>query len=258
MRKFTILFFACLLLIASPAVAQEEATQPGKSIRDNLREKVEEKLIQLSRKPRSLVGKITEITNSVLILDTKAGIKQVKITDETVIVEAGKEARKTIKATDLEVGNFVVAMGYFDTKDSLTAKRILTMADTPLRAKRPVYGLVESIKDGTLVVKHPKKDGSTGSSALSSLSKDPPQGDTWTVKTSSKTRVTAKVDGKMEKVDVAAVEAGDRIIAIGEPVKNAANTITAKLIHIIPGKAKGLLKTAKPTPKVSPSPSPTP
>ncbi len=226
---------------ASPsASASASPAASGKSIRDNLRERVEEKLTQLINKPRAFVGKITQISNSALTVDSKGGIKQVKVTDKTVLIQVADGKPKTIKESDLAVGNFVVAMGYVENKDTLSARRILTMSQDPRQARHPVYGIVQSAKDGTLVVKHPKKD------------------ETWTVKTSTKTEVTLKNDGKMGKSDFKSIVEGDRIIAVGIPVKNAAFTITAKLIHVIPGEAHGLLKSPTASPKATKSPTPKP
>lgn len=219
---------------ASPsASASATPGATGKSIRDNLRERVEEKLTKLINKPRAFVGKITQISNSALTIETKTGIKQVKVTDKTVIVQVDNGKSKTIKEADLAVGNFVVAMGYTENKDTIEARRILTMSDDPLEVRRPVYGIVQSVKDGTFAVKHPKKD------------------ETWTVKTSSKTEVTLKTDGKMGKSEIKSIAEGDRIIAVGTSVKNTTFTINAELIHVIPGEAHGLVKSPSPSPKAT-------
>lgn len=226
---------------ASPtSTASATPASNGKSIRDNLRERVEEKLNKLSNKPRAFVGKITQISNSSLILQTKENTKQVKISEDTTIIQVSAKGQKTINESDLAVGEYVVAMGIIENKDTLSATRILTMTENPLRARQPVYGVVQSTDKGTFTVKHPKKD------------------ETWTVKTSSSTRVTVKADGKIEKTSVDAVAVEDRIIAVGEPVKNTTNTITAKLLHVIPGAAHGLLKSPTPSasPKATKSPAP--
>ncbi|MBI4059330.1 hypothetical protein HY404_03780 [Candidatus Microgenomates bacterium] len=235
------------LFLVSPSFGQESASPPGKTIRDNLKEKVEEKLNQLAKKPRSYVGKINQITDGVVMLDAKSGLKQIKITSSTTIIEVGKGGRKTIKSTDLVVGNFAVVMGYLESKDTLNASRILTMSENPERVRRPVYGVVQTIVDKTITVKHPKAESSPSG-------KD----EIWTVKTSAKTKVTKKVDNKMTSAQVADIAVGDRIIAIGEPVKDSVNTITAKLIHVIPGKATGLIKSPSPSPKPTKKPTPSP
>ena len=217
----------------------------GKSIRDNLRERVEEKLDKLTNKPRAFVGKITQISNSSLTLETKSGVKQVKLVKDIVIVQIEDQKSKTIKESDLAVGDFAVAMGYFESKDTLSAKRILTTNKDPLEIRKPVYGVVQSYKDSSFIVKHPAKN------------------DTWTVKTSSKTKTTIKVDGKIEKSDIDSIAVGDRIVAVGKSVKNGVYTIAAELIHVIPGVAHGLNspalpKATKPASPAGGSPTPKP
>ena len=241
-----LVFWIAGSLLAFSALAQEEATSPGRSVRDTLRERVEKRLSELQNKPHAFVGKITDIQNTSLILETKAGTRQVKLSEKTTIVETRKGTKKTLQVKDLIIGNFIVAIGYLDTKDVLDARRILVVDTLPKTTKRAIYGLVESLEKDTLKIKHPKKNGSASS----------PQVDTWTVKTTAKTRVTAKVNNKVEKVSVSDIEVGDRIAAVGEPAEGETNTITARLIHAIPGKASGLLKSPKASP--SPRPSPTP
>lgn len=236
------LLVGLLLSTVSLVYAQDEATQPGKSIRDNLRERVEERLAQLSQKPRAFVGKIAQITDGSLMLTTRTGTKQVKVTEDAIIIQVGAKGQKTVKPSDLALENFVIAMGVLEDKDTLSASRILMSTENPLEPRRPVYGVVQETGSGTLVVKHPKKD------------------ETWTIKFSSSTRVSAKVDTKIEKVNANTIEVGDRIIAVGSLVSGSVNTITAKLIHVIPGKAEGLLKSPSPspTPRATSTPKPTP
>ncbi|MBI2405830.1 hypothetical protein HYV21_02150 [Candidatus Microgenomates bacterium] len=219
---------------------EQDATQPGKSIRDNLRERVEERLAQLSQKPRAFVGKITQITDGSLMLTTRTGTKQVKVKEDAIILQVGNRGQKTVKPSDLALENFVIAMGILEDKDTLNASRILMSTENPLLPRRPVYGVVQETGSGTLVVKHPKKED-----------------EAWTIKFSSSTRVSAKVDTKIEKVNANTIEVGDRIIAVGSLVSGSVNTITAKLIHVIPGKATGLL-SPEPSPSPTQKPSPTP
>lgn len=233
-----LVFWIAGSLLTFSALAQEEATSPGKSVRDALRERVEKRLSELQNKPHAFAGKITDIQNTSLLLETKAGTRQVKFSEKTAIVETKKGTKKTLQVKDLIIGNFIVAIGYLDTKDVLDARRILVVDNLPIATRRAVYGIVQSIEKSAIMIKHPKKD------------------ETWTIQTNDKTRVTEKLDTKVEKVMVKDIEVGDRIAAVGEPAKGETNTITARLIHVIPGKATGLLKSPKASP--SPRPSPTP
>lgn len=211
----------------------EESTGPAKSVRDTLKEKVEEKLTQLANKPRALIGKITDIQEGSLLIETKTGIKQLKLSEDTKIIDNRDDTKKNLETKDLVIGDQVIAMGWTDTKDVLDTKRILVVGALPVTTKRAVYGVVQEIKKDSLVLKHPKKD------------------DIWTIRVDSKTRATKKIDEKMEKVSFSEVQAGDRVAVVGN-LDKAVNTLVAKLIHVIPGKALGS-DMQNPT-----SPSPTP
>lgn len=240
---------------SSPSPSVLPSTSPaGKSVRDAVRERVEEKLNQLSNKPRAYVGKITDIQDSSLVVETKNGIRQIKLTNTTAVIQITQKGRKEIKTKDLAIGNFVVVMGFVEMKDVLAANRILTIEQLPKPSRRAVYGIVQTNNlpaggqgKGTLTIRHPKKD------------------ETWTIETNSKTVVTKKaesstsgVDGKMEKAKVADIATGDRIVVVGTPDEKAEsstsgkqNTLLARLIHVIPEEVQGLLESPKPSPALT-------
>lgn len=224
---------------ATPSASPKPSTSPTpKTVRDALREKVEERLTELSQKPKAYVGTITDIQDSSLILETHRGIRQIKLGSQIVVVQIrdGKTVKSEIK--DLGIGNFAAVLGFLETKDVLSARRIIILEELPKPSKKAVYGIVEAGGKNTITIKHPKKDA------------------IWVLQTNSKTMVTKKMDGKIEKTQVSAIEAGDRIVAVGEAVKDKENTLLAKLIHVIPGKAKELLGSPNPSPTAKPSPTP--
>lgn len=243
MKKLLILLVTgCWILASLPVFAQDEdATSPGKSVRDQLRERIEERLAELQNKPRATIGKIADIQNSSLLIETNQGMRQVKLSEETQIVGTKDDNKKTLQQKDLKIGDIVTAMGYQKTKDILDAQRILVLEEMPKANRRSIYGIVESKTKDTVIIKHPKTS------------------ETWTIKTTNKTKVTGKVDNKIENLSFPDIEEQDRIVAVGKPTKNGINTLSANLIHIIPGKAKGLAPIESGLTKPpSPSPKPTP
>lgn len=220
----------------APSASPVASTEP--TVRETLRERVEEKLTTLVNRPRSLLGKITDIQDSSLLIETKNGIKQLKLNQEINIIDNREDKKKTLEIKNLQIGDSIAALGFTDTKDILDTRRILVVSETTI-IKRAVYGIVQEKSAGKLTIKHPKKD------------------ETWTIKTDGKTKFSAKLDGKIGKVKFDDIEVGDRIISIGIPTKES-NTLLTKLIHVIPGKAKGLLASPSPKPSSSPTPSPSP
>lgn len=225
---------ALFLLLAAPTAAQQESTS---SVRDLVREKVKEKLENLTRKPTATVGILEQITDSTLEIKTKENKALLASTTKDTLyfrISAGK--KKEIKFDELILGEFVVAMGFRNGNEVLEAKRVVTHDKSPIVNKHSVYGVVKATDKSTLTVEHPKTR------------------ETWTVKTSSKTTVTAKVDSKMQEVGFDAIKIGDRVTAVGILDSKAQNTLEAKRVHVIPGLARGLLS---PTPKPTKKPTPT-
>lgn len=247
--KFLLTFMLCALFMLSvllpTTLAQEYSSSISpsgtpKNVRDNLRERVEEKLTQLSNKPRALIGKITEIQDGSLLIETKDGVKQLKLGANVTVIDArDSKNKKTLDGKSLVLGDLIVALGFQNSKDVLEGRRILVISELPTSTRRAVYGIVEELKKDSLIIRHPKKD------------------EMWTIKVDSKTRFTKKSDGKVQKAEFSDVETGDRIVAVGTPTKET-NTLMARLIHVIPGKAKGLIKSPSPSPSTKPGPSSTP
>lgn len=223
---------------ATPKAKEDQAT---KSATDEVRERVRKKIENLVKKPRAVVGTLAEITDSTLEITVKGGKQAMVATSkETSYVRVSKGKRAEIKFEELVIGDFVVAMGYRNGNNVLEARRVIAYDKSPLSARRVVYGIVESNEKGVLTIKHPKT------------------GNSWKIKTTSKTKVTRKKDGGFEEIKPAEVEVGSRIVAAGTPDEKDAGLLVARRIHIIPGLAQGLTGTSNPTTSPSPSPQPTP
>lgn len=252
MRKIYLLLVTCYLLLVTPALAlaisptpgEETATPTGRL--EQIKERVQERIQDLTKaKKRAVWGTLSQVTNSTLVLTTSRGEQRIKTTDQTKFFIGKKEG----KMSDLAIGNFIIAMGY-EKNGVLVARRVSTSSQPPKPAPRrkAVYGKVNDLseEEKILVLTHPKKPGLS-----------------FEVKTTDKTVITKKVDGppggeagKMKKINFEGVKIGDRLVAVGTQEKEG-GTITAKLIHVIPGRAEGLEKESiTPTPKASPTPKP--
>lgn len=212
-------------LFVKPTYAQEEAT-PETSQENDVRNRVREKIENLLKKPRAVIGTLSEISDSTLeIKDRKGDLRMAATGDETVFVRVAKGKRSEIEFKDLVLGDFIIAMGFKNGNDVLEAKRVITFDKSPITKRHAAYGVVQSNEEGTLTIKHPKTN------------------EVWTVETSKGTTVTKKVEGKMQEVDVDEIEVGARVVAAGTPESPPAggeeNTIEAGRIHVIPGRAEG-------------------
>lgn len=199
-----------------------------KEIRDAVKEKVREKVeeVKLGQK-RAYVGEITQINDLTLTLSTPTGTKQVNVAEEAVIVGKGS---KKIAFSDIKVGDFCIVMGYVGENNVLDGRRIVISAKPkPLNREVAFGGVTDtSEEEKVLTVRNEKKNV------------------VYTVEVTDKTIITKKVDGSVKKVKFADIVKGDCLVAIGTPSENEEKFITAKLIHVIPGKA---VPTASPTPE---------
>lgn len=247
-KKLCLLFIAYCLLVAPVALAQSPTPEPTneEEISQEIKEKVQERIEAITEtklRKAAYFGNISNITGSEITVNTKKGERIVKTDEETKFI--GKNNQE-IKLADLKIGNFVIAMGDLDASGSFLGKRILVLAKQPEVAptRLAVHGKVVDISQEEKIIslKHLKQDLA------------------YEIEITDETTITKKVGEKISKIKFEDIEIGDRIVAIG--IKEKENgTITASIVHVIPGLAKGLEKvtpTPKPSPKVSPKLSPTP
>ncbi len=125
-------------------------------------------------------------------------------------------------------------MGYLGESETLEAKRIVVISKPKPPFRVVAFGRVTDIssEEKLLTVKNEKK------------------GITYTIAVTDKTIITKKTDNKVQKVQFSAIEIGNRLVAVGTPTENENKLITAKIIHVIPGKALGQEKpSSSPTPE---------
>lgn len=251
--KTILLTIFLLAIVSAPVWAQSPTATPSgqddskiKDIRDAVKEKVKEQIDKIKQgKPKAYAGKITEVGEASITLNTQSGEKQVLISDQTKIFDKNK---KEITLAQLKVGDFVIAMG-FPTDNALDGRRIVVSPQPKISQKEAVFGRVTDIsEENILTIKNEKKNI------------------TYMVETDSKTVITKKVNNNVAKVNFEMIKLDDRVVAVGTVTENEEKIITAKLIHVIPGLALGEEKpavtvtpTPKPkatsTPKASPSPT---
>ena len=225
--SFLIFNLATLAHGQSPTPTPEEKI---KGIREAVKEKVRAKLAETQKgQKRAFVGKIAEITNSTLILETRLGEKQVKVATDTAILD--NKRRKT-KLENLGIDNFVIVMGYWGENEILEARRVVVTAEPQRSIREVVFGEVTDIseEEKVLTVKNKKKNL------------------VYTIEVTKKTKLT-------KKLKFSDIKKSDRLIVVGIPSEEEEKIIAAKLIHVIPTHAVGL-ESPSPSPEISPTPTP--
>lgn len=128
--------------------AQSTPEPSTSSSNSAIREKVEQKVREALNKPKAYLGIVTDIADSTIQIKTsESEIKQISTASEDVtVVNAKGTANKTIKLTDIGIGDFIVAMGYVNSNSVLSAQRIL-VTDPVTEPK--VASIVSTGKDVT-------------------------------------------------------------------------------------------------------------
>lgn len=223
------------LIFAAPVMAIE-ATDSGETIR----EKVQEKVNRAMQNPKAYIGTVTDISESTLQIgkfifnpvEEKAGeILQASIDSETVFVNA-KTTAKTVKFSDIAIGDFVIAMGYKNGNSVLTAKRVLIIEAVTTTTKTAYKGIVSEVGKNSLKFK------STDNQELE-------------VVVGKNTRITTTRDGKTVTYDLDEISEGDQIIAAGAMVKDV---FEAGRIHVVSNLSVEEIPSPSPSVKASPSP----
>lgn len=93
----------------------------------DIRARVEQKVAAALNQPKAYLGTVTDISDSTIqIKDAASQIEQVSTgSDSITVVNQIGTNNKTIKLTDIAIGDFIVAMGYVNSNAVLTAQRIL-------------------------------------------------------------------------------------------------------------------------------------
>ncbi len=119
--------------------ASTSADEKVQEIRDAISEKVQEKIQEIKEKMenKGYVGTLTEMTVSILTLDTLTGEKMVSLDEKVTIVGIDK---KIIKVKDLEIDQKIICMGTLNDNKILVAKRIVVVAPpTKVPPKREAF-----------------------------------------------------------------------------------------------------------------------
>jgi hypothetical protein len=188
---------------AQPDAEETEVTQSS----DSIRQKVQEKVDQALNSPTAYMGTVTDISEgSIQLKSADDSIAQISSKETPTVIKDGTSP-KTVKLTDIAIGDYIVAMGYRNGNHVLTAKRILISSQPGEIGKKVFYGNIASV-------------------AKAGLSLETKQGDVELAAPS--TAIIYKVAGdKFTKIKLATLEEGNLVIAVSDTSanKNSARTV---------------------------------
>lgn len=256
-KKFIVtgLLIYCVtgLLKTSPLLAQEESS-PSAIPEERIKEKIKEKLEQVvnqnledvkgaleeqaKNKLYGYAGKIKSIDQQTLTLETNDGLKQVEVASSATIYKlSSKQVKTTITFEQIEIDEFIIALGPKEEKEVLLGKRLLVIPPpSPSLKRKIVSGQVTEIDDTKIILK-------------SSLGQE-----TISLETDTKTRL--KINGvRSPKIDN--IQIGDQVNAMVS-IDSEDKIDRTLIVLVIPGKANpaALENEVEASPSATPSASP--
>lgn len=135
------------------SLPETEEQEPASSDAE-IRQKVETKVQAALNKPKAYLGIVTDITDSTIQIKTNDGeIKQISTSaEDTAVVNTTGITNKTIKLTDIAIGDYLVAMGYINSNSVLNAQRILLANAVTEPTVRALYAKVTTKSKANLTV----------------------------------------------------------------------------------------------------------
>jgi|SRR5581483_2410958 len=110
-----------------------------------------------SEKATAYIGTVTDITNSVLQIKNNYGDVQQVLTDsKTQVVDTRNNLIKTLKSSDIAIGDFIIAMGYKDGNAILSTSRIVITEALQNSTTTTFFGIVTDIGTGEITARNPK------------------------------------------------------------------------------------------------------
>lgn len=119
---------------------------------ETIRERIKNEVSGKSLKKTAYIGTITDISSGTIQIKSVQGdIKQMSLTDETTYINTLKK-NVEVKAADLAIGDYIVAMGFVNGNKVLDAKRILIGSPLVENKYKSIIGTVQSISKTKLVI----------------------------------------------------------------------------------------------------------
>ncbi len=216
MKKTIILLTITLLtsfLVKANINAQTDQASPTpdekiQGIRDQVEEKVQEKVenIVTEDEKKSWAGTIASTNDSNFELTTGRQTRTVTLDDEVKIIN---QNRQEITFQDLEIDQYVLAMGYEKIDASLSARRIVITDPYEAYDKISIHGVIVNKANGDkiILVQNQEKE--------------------YELIFDSDTEIKQKTESDIEEIDYEDLTTDQEVIAVIEPANGETNSFNA-------------------------------
>lgn len=187
-------------LIYSESFQSNLSTPESATSESDISKDVANKVNASANPPKAYLGTVTDITDSTIqIKSTDSKIQQIATNkyDVTVVNTTGT-TNKTVKLTDVAIGDFIIAMGYVDGNDVLDTQRIL-VSDSATESK---------IGPSLLKV--------TEVSSKSIVAVGVNDGKEVTITPAKNTTLESFLDNKTKAIKIANIKADDLLIVVSD------------------------------------------
>lgn len=165
MQKKT-LFLLLIALITLPlthwSLPIVSAVSDENIVTENLKKRLQESLqTESTDSPttllRAYVGIIKDFVGNTLVLESKDGKRDVKLTDDTSIIRS--PGNTPIQPESINIGDSAIAIGYLGDDDVLSGRRLI-VSSTPIKepAKLTAMGIIKKLDKSALTLTIDKED----------------------------------------------------------------------------------------------------
>ena len=133
--KKVLVIVAFYLLVVTPVFAQEEATTPAKpkSKIEEIKEKIASTVAQLNLvSKKGFVGQISKLEKTQITIEKNGEARIVEIDELTKYQELTDKKRTDITFADLDVGDYLVAVGLYNKESRKLLGRFILVKDIPV------------------------------------------------------------------------------------------------------------------------------
>lgn len=152
-KKHIFIPLIALTLLVTPVIASSPSPTPpstDETITENIKKRLQESLSDEETTPsissaRAYIGIVKDIIKDTVIIEDKDGKKDIKLETDTNIIRSPGNA--IIKAENIRIDDYIIAIGYPRGDEELTGRRLIVSID-PIKAPGKTSGLGTIAKIG--------------------------------------------------------------------------------------------------------------
>ncbi len=218
----TIIVFSFLISHFSLLALAQESTDSADVSEEEIKENISDRLKKVAGSKdenttqikQGWAGSIEDITqNNSLSVKTNGETKMAQVDPDAKIINDDK---KTIKFENLEIGQYILAMGYLQDNQVLDTKRIVSINQPKPLKYQNYLATIKEINDGKITIQI--------------------ENSTFTLEYDDDTQFSQAVDSEQAEIELSDLQENDQVILIATPDPKDDTTLLATNIHLLKGR----------------------